>query len=473
MRQDDVDEDRGVAQTTAGRGGGEGRPDAAEGPATWRWHSGPPERGREADVVVVGAGPAGASTAVALSQAGLEVLLLEKDSFPREKVCGDGLTPRSVRALLAMGIDIESDGGGTRTKGVRMVSAGKQLELDWPALVSYPSYGLVRSRASLDHSLARRAVQVGAHLHQLTTAVGLVRDDRSGRVTGVRVRHRQGGNRRHDHGPGDDTEIRAKVVVAADGVSSRLSLDAGLPRRQDRPLGVAVRTYFTSPRHTDEYLETWLDLTDPAGRALPGYGWVFGMGDGTCNVGLGVLNAPGVTRRLDYRALLDSWLQQMPAEWGFHRDARLGPVMGAALPLAFNRTPHYVPGLMLVGDAGGMVNPYSGEGIAYALESGRIAADVLVQALGRHRDSERERVLCSYPRTLSDAYGGYFALGRWFVKAVNHPSVMAAAARHGLSHPAMMRRAFAVMSNLTDPRGDARDRILHALSQPPVPRRTP
>ncbi|NMR19079.1 geranylgeranyl reductase family protein [Cellulomonas fimi] len=423
---------------------------------------------READVIVVGAGPAGSSTALALAQAGLEVLLLEKDTFPREKVCGDGLTPRSVRALLAMGVDMDSGGGWTRTRGIRMISTGGRLELDWPDLVSFPSYGLVRSRASLDDALARRAVEAGAHLHQATSAVGLVRDDRSGRVIGVRTRHRgpgPAGEHGGDHG--DDVELRAAVVVAADGVSSRVSLDAGLSRRMDRPLGVATRTYFTSPRHSDDYLETWLTLTDPAGRALPGYGWVFGMGDGTCNVGLGLLNAPGVNRHVDYRALLAGWLEPMPREWGFGEDTRTAPVTGAALPLAFNRTPHYVPGLMLVGDAGGMVNPYTGEGIAYALESGRIAADVLVQALGRKRASERERVLTSYPRALADAYGGYFALGRWFVKAMNHPSVMAAATQHGLSRPGLMRLAFALMGNLTDPRGDARDRILHALTRRP------
>ena len=272
-----------------------------------RWHYGPPDRHEEADVVVVGAGPAGASAAVALAQSGLEVVLVEKASFPREKVCGDGLTPRTVRALLAMGVDTGSDGGWQRTRGVRMVSADTQLELDWPDLVSYPSYGLVRSRDSLDHTLARRAVRVGAHLYQGTAAVGLLRDEVSGRITGVRVR---GGQEPHGRpggeATGDETEIRARVVVAADGVSSRLALDAGVARRTDRPMGVALRTYVESPRSTDEYLEMWLNLVDPAGRAMPGYGWVIGMGDGTSNVGLGLLNAPGVSRRLDYRALFRS-----------------------------------------------------------------------------------------------------------------------------------------------------------------------
>ncbi|MCB2411384.1 geranylgeranyl reductase family protein [Demequina sp. TTPB684] len=421
---------------------------------------GPPAQGTEADVIVVGAGPAGSSTALSLTQAGLEVLLLEKSTFPREKVCGDGLTPRAVRALLAMGVDLDSEGGWMRTEGLRVVSDDARLELDWPDVAAFPSYGLVRTRLSMDDALARHAAEAGAHVHQNTTAVGLIRDERSGRVTGVKARRSDAVSE-----TGEDIVLRAPVVVAADGVSSRLSVEAGIPRRADRPMGVAVRTYFTSPRHTDEYLEGWLNLTDETGRALPGYGWIFGMGDGTCNVGLVLLNAPGANRHVDYRALLASWLAPMPEEWGFVEETRTAPVTGAALPLGFNRTPHYIPGLMLVGDAGGMVNPLTGEGIAYALESGRIAADVLVRALARRQPEEQERILQSYPKVLNDAYGGYFALGRWCLKVVNHPTVMAAAVKHGLSRPARVRFAFTILSNLTDPHGDAKERIFHALTQ--------
>ncbi len=421
---------------------------------------GPPAPRTEADVIVVGAGPAGSSTALSLAQAGLDVLLVEKATFPREKVCGDGLTPRAVSALLAMGVDIDAEGGWTRTKGLRVISDGARLELDWPEVAAFPSYGLVRTRLSLDDVLARRAADAGARVHQNTTAVGLVRDERSGRVTGVKVRQSDAVGE-----AGEDIELRAPVVVAADGVSSRLSVEAGLLRRADRPMGVAVRTYYTSPRHTDEYLEAWLNLTDESGRFLPGYGWIFGMGDGTCNVGLGLLNAPGTTRHVDYRALLTSWLAPMPEEWGFVEETRTAPVTGAALPLGFNRTPHYIPGLMLVGDAGGMVNPLTGEGIAYALESGRIAADVVVQALGRRRSEETERVLMSYPTVLNDAYGGYYALGRWCLKAINHPAVMAATVNRGLTHPARVRFAFAILANVTDPHGDAKERIFHALTR--------
>ncbi|WP_448074147.1 geranylgeranyl reductase family protein [Georgenia yuyongxinii] len=412
----------------------------------------------EADVVVVGAGPAGSSAAFFLAQAGLEVLLLEKGAFPREKVCGDGLTPRAVRMLLGMGVDV-SAGGWSRTRGLRMVAGRAQLELDWPELEAFPSYGLVRSRWDLDTLLARRAVAAGARLYERTTAVAPVVDDRSGRVTGVRAHFAPADG---DRGP--DVVIRAPVVVAADGVSSRLALAMGLQRRADRPLGVAVRAYYASPRHTDDYLEAWVQVPDggPGGRLLPGYGWVFGMGDGTCNVGVVSLNAPRSARHVDYRSVLSSWLAPMPREWGFREEERTSAIAGAALPMGFNRTPHYVPGLVLVGDAGGMVNPFTGEGISYALESGQMAADVVLDALRRPSDRARDDVLAAYPTVTADAYGRYFAWGRGFVKVINHPAVLAAATQHGLSHPALMRLVFRLLSHL-GPGGGAADRTIGAL----------
>ena len=143
---------------------------------------------------------------------------------------------------------------------------------------------------------------------------------------------------------------RARVVVAADGNSSRLSVAMGLRKRDDRPMGVAVRTYYTSPRHKDDYLESWLDLWD-GDRLLPGYGWIFGMGDGTSNVGLGMLNTSDAFGKTDYRELLKRWLRSMPEEWGYVEENRTEPVRGAALPMGFNRTPHYHKGLLLAGDA--------------------------------------------------------------------------------------------------------------------------
>ena len=371
------------------------------------------------------------------------MLLLEKARFPREKVCGDGLTPRAVKALVGMGISVTEQDGWVRNKGLRVIGAGKRMELPWPELASYPGYGLVRTRHDLDETLARRAQKAGARLLEGVTVTGPVLDERTGRITGVTA---QGGFRRT--GPGERT-YAARVVVAADGNSSRLSVAMGLRKRDDRPLGVAVRTYYKTPRHDDDYLESWLDLWD-GDRLLPGYGWIFGMGDGTSNVGLGLLNTSAAFGNTDYHALLRQWLKGMPAEWGFTEENRTEPIRGAALPMGFNRTPHYYQGLLLVGDAGGMVNPFNGEGIAYAMESGEILARTITQALARARRAETERVLAGYPHALSQAYGGYYALGRVFVKAIGRPGLMRFATRHSMSRPALMGFALKLLANLTD-----------------------
>jgi geranylgeranyl reductase family protein len=413
-----------------------------------------------ADVIVVGAGPAGSTTAYHLARAGLDVLLLEKTEFPREKVCGDGLTPRAVKQLVAMGIDISEEAGWLRNKGLRIIGGGHRLQLDWPDLASFPDYGLVRKRDDFDEQLARQAQKAGARLHELCNVSGPIVDDRTGRITGVKAK--LGEEKR-------EVTFHAPLVVAADGNSTRLSLAMGLHRREDRPMGVAVRTYFTSPRHEDDYLEGWLELWDrrgPQDRLLPGYGWVFGMGDGTSNVGLGVLNTSDSFKELDWREVLKAWCASMPEEWGYTPENMTGPIRGAALPMAFNRKPHYTRGLLLVGDAGGLVNPFNGEGIAYAMESGQLAADVIVQAHSRTTPAQREMALQRYPQVLKDTYGGYYTLGRAFVKLIGNPQVMRIATQRGLSHPLLMKFVQKLLANLTDPTGgDAMDRIINGLSK--------
>ena len=408
----------------------------------------------DADVIVVGAGPSGATTAYYLAQAGVNVLLLEKARFPREKVCGDGLTPRAVKALIAMGVDTSAEAGWLRNKGLRVIGAGMRLELDWPDLDAFPGYGLVRQRADFDEILARRAQAAGAKLLEGVSVTGPVLDDRTGQIIGVTARE-----------DGASRAYRARVVVAADGNSSRLAVSMGLHKRDDRPLGVAVRTYYTSPRHADDYLESWLDLWD-GDKLLPGYGWIFGMGDGTSNVGLGLLNTSTAFGNTDYRDLLKRWLAGMPQEWGYVEENRTEPVRGAALPMGFNRTPAYYRGLMLAGDAAGMVNPFNGEGIAYAMECGEILARVIAQALGRPSRAETERVLRAYPQALRDAYGGYYAIGRLFVQLIGRPELMRYATRKGMNRPALMRFALKLLANLSEPHGgDASDRLISAMTR--------
>jgi geranylgeranyl reductase family protein len=431
----------------------------------------PAQRDDDADVIVVGAGPSGSTAAYYLAQAGLNVLLIEKSRFPRDKVCGDGLTPRAVKSLVAMGVDVSEEAGWLRNKGLRVIAGGMRLELDWPELSSWPGYGLVRTRVSMDEQLARRAEAAGAKLLEGTTVTGPVVDDR-GRIVGVETtsetEEKSKSRSRSDNTErvhGSSVRYRARVVVAADGNSSRLSIAMGLRKRDDRPMGVAVRTYYTSPRHDDDYLESWLDLWD-GDRLLPGYGWIFGMGDGTSNVGLGMLNTSDAFGKTDYRELLKRWLKSMPEEWGYVEENRTEPVRGAALPMGFNRTPHYHKGLLLAGDAAGMVNPFNGEGIAYAMESGELLARVVAQALARPTRAEAERVLRSYPEELQAAYGRYYTLGRVFVQLLGKPKLMRYATSRGMNHPQLMRFALKLLANLTDPRdGDASDRVISAMTR--------
>jgi len=419
---------------------------------------------RQADVIVVGAGPAGSSTAYHLAEAGVDVLLLEKAAFPRDKICGDGLTPRAVRQLVAMGLDLDAP-GWQRNRGLRIVGAGHRLELPWPDLASFPPYGMVRTRMDLDEILARHAEKAGARLMARTAVTRPVVDERTGRVTGVVARPVDDDGRR----TGEEVTFRAPLVVACDGVSARLATSLGLTRRPNRPMGVAVRAYYRTDRHDDEWMESWLELWDGEpnhSKLLPGYGWIFGVGDGTANVGLGILNTSAAFRNVDYKDVLRRWLEHTPHEWGFREENRIGRIGSAALPMGFNRKPHYARGMMLCGDSGGMVNPFNGEGIDYALEAGHLAAETVVQALARPEGPAREQVLESYASALDSAYGGYFTLGRVFAKMIGNPVLMKQAARHGLPRTALMKFMLKLMANLTDPHdGDVSDRVINALSR--------
>jgi menaquinone-9 beta-reductase len=404
----------------------------------------------DADVIVVGAGPGGSTAAAHLARAGVDVVLLEKTTFPREKVCGDGLTPRAVKSLLSLGIDTAD---WPRNRGLRIFGGKHRLELDWPDLASFPDYGLVRPRTDFDEVLARHAQKSGAILRESTTVTGPLRDERSGRITGVTIK--------------DGSTLRAPLVLAADGVSARTALGAGISKRDDRPMGVAVRGYLASEsRSSDPYLESHLELWDGPrgeGRLLPGYGWVFGVGDGTVNVGLGILNTSEAFGNVDYKDLLRRWLANIP---DFAGQELLAPVRGGALPMGFNRQPHYRDGMLLIGDAAGAVNPFNGEGIAYAMETAEIAADIVIQALARPEGPAREQALAAYPAALSAQYGGYYTLGRWFVSLIGHPAVMSLATKYGLPRPTLMRFTLKLLANLTDPRGgDVVDRLINGLSR--------
>ncbi len=371
-----------------------------------------------------------------------------------------------MRELITLGIPTPEEDGWIKNHGLRIVGGGVRLQLPWPDLASFPPYGLVRTRHDFDDILAKHAVKHGARLLEATNVTGPVLDDRTGSIVGVRAKAMDIDGRP----TGEELTYYAPLVVAADGNSSRLSMSMNRPRRDDRPLGVAVRTYYTSPRHDDDYLESWLELwskgDDGQRKLLPGYGWIFGVGDGTSNVGLGILNTSAAFGNVDYKDILKRWVDTLPPEWTFNEETMTSPVRGAVLPMGFNRQPHYDKGLLLVGDAGGMVNPFNGEGIAYAMESGRLASEVIAQAFARQTDAGREKVLQSYPRVMKDALGGYYTLGRGFAKMIGNPEIMRLAVKYGLPRTTMMKFLLKIMANLAEPHGgDAGDRLINALSK--------
>ena len=389
-----------------------------------------------ADVVVVGAGPAGASAAYHLAAQGLDVILAEKQELGRDKACGDGLTPSAVRELVRMGVDISD---WRRNEGLRVIGGGRRLHIPWPEQVSLPSYGLARRRSDLDRDLAEHAANAGARLLTGVTVTGPVTNT-AGRVVGVAARPTA---RFTYPGISSPTRLRAPVVIDAGGVSARLATAMGRDKNGRRPLGVAVRAYFRSPR-----AEVW------------------SVGDGLVNVGLGSVSSHPAAARVDYRAVFARWLASAPASWGFTPDNQVGPLASSALPMAFNRKPHYADGLMLVGDAGGMVSPFNGEGIAQALMSGRLAAEAAAQAAARSTAAGRERALAQYPAALEAEMGGYYTLGRIFVALIEHPEVMRACIRYGLGRKRLMKLVSKLLSDGWERRGgDATDHLIQLLTR--------
>jgi geranylgeranyl reductase family protein len=403
----------------------------------------------DVDALIVGAGPGGSTAAYHLARHGLNILMVEKASFPREKVCGDGLTPRAVVQLRRLGIDVD-DPRFERHQGLRIYSRRVTLELPWPELEDFPGFGLVMTRAEFDELLARHAEKAGARLMEHTEALAPMQDD--GWVTGATIRHGE---------DGPETSVRARFVIAADGAASRFASQAGVRRDTAKPLGIAARRYYRIERHPGPWLEVWMDLWEED-AILPGYGWLFALPDGSVNLGAGVLNTFRDFKDVSAQRVFDAFWRMLPADWNVNEASSEGRVLSGPLPMGFSRTPTAVPGMLVVGDAAGMVNPFNGEGIAYAMEAGEIAAELIHDALV----NDRPGIAHLYPAILRERYARYYRIGTNFVRAIGHPPVMQALTDYALPQEWLMRFMLRLMGNLTDGRkGDGRDKLMYALER--------
>lgn len=384
-------------------------------------------------VLVVGGGPGGAASAYWLARRGVDVQLVEKKSYPRDKTCGDGLTPRAVGQLIDMGFDFEAS-DAHRIVGLRAYAGDLTIELPWPERTSYPNWGAVLRRADLDETVAMLAEKQGAVLRQRTEARPVIDD---GALLAVDLVENGGAIER----------VTPDVVIVADGSLSRFGRGLGTQRRRDYPYGLGVRGYYASPNSTDGFLESQLDIRDAEGRSMPGYGWVFPLGDGTVNVGVGVMSSFKGWKDVNTSAVLDAYVAGLPEYWETSVESQVGRPVGGKLPMAFSVGPKVGPNWLLVGDAAGAVNPFNGEGIDYAYETGRLAADVVADALAGGGPGALHR----YDQALHDQYGAYHKVARAFAIAIGNPSMMRALTQIGLRSRPLMEWVLKVMANLLEP----------------------
>jgi geranylgeranyl reductase family protein len=388
--------------------------------------------GHRYDVLVIGGGPSGAATSYWLARAGHDVLFVEKKVMPREKTCGDGLTPRAVHQLDEMGLT-EGLTKYHRYDGLRAVAHGISLELQWPQHPVYPSYGYVVRRCDLDLMVAENAIAAGATFRDGTEALRpLLRD---GLVVGAVVK---------DKATGETEEIRALYVVIADGANSRFGRELGTWRNRAMPQGMAIRGYFESPISDTPWIESALDVRDRAGNSLPGYGWIFPLGDGQINVGIGLLSTFRDFKSVNTTHIMNEFAATAPEYWGISPETATSVPTGGRLPMGGSVGPKVGPAWIVVGDAAGSINPFNGEGIDYAYETGRMAAGLLDEALQTGDGLALQR----YPALLDAEYGLYFKVARLFAQVIGQPTLMRELTRVGMQSRTLMDWVLRIMANL-------------------------
>jgi menaquinone-9 beta-reductase len=338
------------------------------------------------DVVVVGAGPAGSAAAAWAVRAGRDVLVIDAAEFPRDKACGDGLTPRAVAELRLLGLGDWLD-SKIAHRGLKLYGFGGSVEVDWPA-PSFPSTGSAVPRTELDDRIRKFAESTGATM-MLGAKVVDIKHDSGGRVSSLIIKR-----------DGAVTEVGCRELIVADGARSPLGRKLGREWHQQTVYGVAVRGYLASPRADEPWLSTTLELRTRHGHLLPGYGWIFPLGNGEVNIGVGALGTEKRPADVALRKVIAHYADVQSDAWGFDGPPRA--IASALLPMGGAVSGVAGPNWMLIGDAAACVNPLNGEGIDYGLETGRLAVDLLGSG----------DVSTAWPQLLKDHYSQSFSIAR-------------------------------------------------------------
>ena len=382
-----------------------------------------------ADVVVVGAGPSGSAAAAWAARSGRDVLLIDACEFPRDKACGDGLTPRAVAELRALGLRDWLD-GRIRHHGLRMAGYGTDVEVRWPGK-SFPMTSSAVPRTELDDRIRGVAADSGAAMALGRKCVDVARDS-AGRVEAVIL--------------ADGSRVGCRWLIVADGARSPLGRVLGRQWHQQTVYGVAARAYLASPRADEPWISSDLELRSADGQVLPGYGWIFPLGNGQVNIGVGALATAKRPAEVALRPLLRHYADLKRSAWGFtgqpqaHASALL-PMGGAVSGVAGRNW-------MLIGDAAACVNPLNGEGIDYGLETGRLAAQMLDLGGLDRGGLDWGDLTAAWPALLQAHYGRGFSVARRLGLLLTLPRFLPMAGPLGMRSAALMRVAVRVMGNL-------------------------
>lgn len=318
----------------------------------------------EREVVVVGAGPSGSVAATALVQQGHDVLLLDQQTFPRDKVCGDSIPAGAIELLYALGMEerIREADFYSVDRFLLCSPRGYVVEADLTYGRRFGASSYVVPRLHFDVLIQQYAVESGAEFRQAQVTEPIVED---GRVVGVRARSN-----------GAIEDIRAKVVIGADGITSVIARRLRPDRLEDRHRAVALRLYIDDIDERPHQLEYYLYR-----RILPGYAWIFPIGEGRANLGLGMrLDKFRETDR-SLEEMLAIFLDMPPINKRFRNGGRLHNISVGQLNLGSQDIQRAFDGALLVGDAAGLINPLTGGGIHNGLVSAVLAADIIHEAL--------------------------------------------------------------------------------------------